>query len=95
MSDKTVEEIMGLAITFASARYYSVGAQENEPRERLREAITALAAERDQAVENFHSMTTATREFQADFNRIVGEYRTIKQDCDALKARVEELEKAS
>ncbi len=42
-----IQEVMGLAITFASARYYSVGAQGNEPRERLREALTAIIADRD------------------------------------------------
>ncbi len=92
---KTVDEIMRLVKQFAyleakyetnESPYPSDMNKLNKALVDVQEAITALAAERDQAVENVHSMTTATREFQADFNRIVGEYRTINRERDALAA---------
>jgi Asp-tRNA(Asn)/Glu-tRNA(Gln) amidotransferase B subunit len=76
MSDKTVEEIMGLVERFRNG----------EVSDRLiRQAITALAAERDQAVTlaNSHQMASEElREFLDD----------AMLERDALQARVVELE---
>ncbi len=51
MSDKSVDEIMGLAIEFANRIASGYGDERTKAREALRTAITALAAERDIALD--------------------------------------------
>ncbi len=82
-----VEELMGLAITFASARYYSVGAQENEPRERLHDALTTIIEERDRAVMSECEIAAACSCYEKDRDALALRVKTLEgavSDCWAI-----------
>ncbi len=108
MSDKTVDDVMALAIEFANRIASGYGDERTQAREALREAIVALAAERDRAVMRANSYQMSFEEMcefrndaaeerdeaQEDSLKWAAQCGSFHQECDALKARVVELERA-
>ncbi len=97
---KTADEIMGLVEDYAGS--ISTGSHDElmEDRAALVAAITALAAERDQAVKRQDAMRNVIDEQVVALNtlrRSLELYgatdKLIASECDALKARVRELQK--
>lgn len=67
VSDKTVEGVMGLAIEFANRIASGYGDERTQARDALKAAITALAAERDQAVAKRDECKRFYKELVEDF----------------------------
>lgn len=90
MSDKTVDEIMGLV------KEYAIHTSEDpEKKYALEAAITALVAERDQAVVEL-SLRCTCKGYSVPDAPLMQEcypHQVVRQERDALKARVVELEK--
>ncbi len=108
MSDKTVDEIMGLVGGYRHSLQYESQRIQDFTVKCILEAITALAAERDQAVTRANSYQMSFEEMcefrndaaeerdeaQEDSLKWAAQCGSFHQERDAMKARVMELERA-